>query len=439
MSITIKTYTTPSKSRSGNGGSSSVQGSSTIINGGSSVDIVKELDTTTLADINVLSSKRVIKEITDRGHTHANKELLDKIDQDLSKSADVIHNSFKTKDFVAGITGKGAKIDENGSGEMESLSLRKFLEVPELRYNRISIQVGNQWRAPGGGIIDSVTLDNNGLTGLAKLHLEDGEIGKIAVDDICMGIYHDGMTLSNNEASDYDDGAGNFKFSGFFSAYFRITEITDTIHNSAFKFSVRQTSDSWSKTFAPCAAMHFVCYGNFSDTTRQSSRYSTLKYERYLSGVNTWEFGERNIMAQFGDLSNLTAGGISMSGYSAYLNRIYMSGNIKQFEDIPDWMDVEQSRNGHMDVGQSEVVTIVIRDGYNRDVTSLYPNISLTRESGDEASDTSWNASHSGVGNPFTISFSDLAFTEERLSTLFNVKARKQDGKETNGAFNYSN
>jgi hypothetical protein len=78
MSIEIKTYTTPCKSRSGNysEGTTVVQGSTTVVSGGgSSVDIVKELDTTTLTDSNVLSSKRVLKEISDRGHTHSNKAV----------------------------------------------------------------------------------------------------------------------------------------------------------------------------------------------------------------------------------------------------------------------------------------------------------------------------------------------------------------------------
>ena len=84
--ITIKTYTTPCKSRSGNysDGTTVVQSSGSVSyigSGGSSVDIVKELGTDTLSDANVFSSLRTIKEITDRGHTHANKSALDNLTQ----------------------------------------------------------------------------------------------------------------------------------------------------------------------------------------------------------------------------------------------------------------------------------------------------------------------------------------------------------------------
>ena len=78
--------------------------------------------------------------------------------------------------------------------------------------------------------------------------------------------------------------------------------------------------------------MHFVCYGNFDGVNhadRQSSRYSTRTYERYLKNVNTWEFQPSNVAAQFGELSNLVELGLpGMTGYSTYIENIYMTGHI---------------------------------------------------------------------------------------------------------------
>ena len=59
--------------------------------------------------------------------------------------------------FADGLTGHGGRICPDGSAELDSLTLRRFLEVPELRFNRVSVHVGNQWRAPGGGIIRSIS------------------------------------------------------------------------------------------------------------------------------------------------------------------------------------------------------------------------------------------------------------------------------------------
>lgn len=336
------------------------------------------------------------------------------------------------ENFAEGLTGFGGKIDGDGAAQLDSLTLRSFLEVPELRFNRVSIQVGNRWRAPGGGIIDHVVIDcdengNELYSGTAYLHLEEGEIGKVYEDDICQGIWHDGINPSENAADDYDDSKGNFKFSGFYTAYFRIDKVLSVNGgtNNAFHYSLRNDGN-WKLFKHPASMMHFVCYGNFSNADRQQSRYSTLTYERYLTEVNTWEFSERNIAAQFGDLSNLSVFGLKMDGYSAYLKNIYMSGTIKQFEAIGRKMVIDQSLNGYMAPDETETVTVQIVDGYMQDHTNEY-NFKVERDTGDAASDAVWNAKpeHLNCGSVFNISFDDLHINAEHggISTMFYVTA----------------
>lgn len=334
--------------------------------------------------------------------------------------------------FAEGLTGFGGKIDGDGAAQLDSLTLRSFLEVPELRFNRVSIQVGNRWRAPGGGIIDHVVIDcdengNELYSGTAYLHLEEGEIGKVYEDDICQGIWHDGINPSENETDDFDDSKGNFKFSGFYTAYFRIDKVLSVNGgtNNAFHYSLRNDG-KWKLFKHPASMMHFVCYGNFSNADRQQSRYSTLTYERYLTEVNTWEFSESNIAAQFGDLSNLSVFGLKMDGYSAYLKNIYMSGTIKQFEAIGRKMVIDQSLNGYMAPDETETVTVQIVDGYMQDHTNEY-NFKVERDTGDAASDAVWNAKpeHLNCGSVFNISFDDLHINAEHggISTMFYVTA----------------
>ncbi len=336
------------------------------------------------------------------------------------------------ENFAEGLTGFGGKIDGDGAAQLDSLTLRSFLEVPELRFNRVSIQVGNRWRAPGGGIIDHVVIDcdengNELYSGTAYLHLEEGEIGKVYEDDICQGIWHDGINPSENETDDFDDSKGNFKFSGFYTAYFRIDKVLSVNGgtNNAFHYSLRNDG-KWKLFKHPASMMHFVCYGNFSNVDRQQSRYSTLTYERYLTEVNTWEFSESNIAAQFGDLSNLSVFGLKMDGYSAYLKNIYMSGTIKQFEAIGRKMVIDQSLNGYMAPDETETVTVQIVDGYMQDHTNEY-NFKVERDTGDAASDAVWNAKpeHLNCGSVFNISFDDLHINAEHggISTMFYVTA----------------
>ncbi len=335
--------------------------------------------------------------------------------------------------FVDGQAGFGGKIDGRGVGTLESLTLRSFLEAPEYRFNRISIRVGNDWRAPGGGIIERVVIDldaegNELQSGTAYLHLEDGEIGKIAIDDICQGIWHDHITLSNNDADDYDDSKGNFRFAGFYTAYFRIDQVlsVDGGTNNAFHYTLRGVSNDWSSAKHPASMMHFVAYGNFTDKTRQSSRYSTLTYERYLKDVNDWEFTKDMIGAQFGDLSNLKVFGLDMTGYSAYLNNIYMSGTIQQFTKLGRKMHIDQSLGGYMAPGEVETVTVSILDGYLQEHTEEY-TFMVERDTGDTAADAVWNAmpEHLNCGSSFNISFEDLHINPNHggISTLFHVIA----------------
>lgn len=331
---------------------------------GSGVYVIKTTDTTPASEYNVFSAKRSLSQFLRKD---VDDTAAGRIDfRGRTKHYDGVQFG---QNFAGGITGFGGFIDGAGRGEMRSLTLWEWLQVPELRYNRISIQVGNRWRAPGGGIILSVDPDLNSdgtpaNTGTIELYLEEGEIGKVAVDDICMGIYHDGMTLSNNDADDFDDSKGNFRFSGFFTVYFAITRILETGKNSRFKYVLRNDAN-WHTGMHPCAMMHFVAYGNFTDTERQSSRYSTLTYERYLTKVNTWEYSVRNIGAQFGDLSNLSVYGLDMEGYSAYLNNIYMSGHLVEVDDIVD--EVSQ-----YNVDFSDYVDVITVDDVGNVIGGLY-------------------------------------------------------------------
>lgn len=306
--------------------------------------------------------------------------------------------------FAEGVTGFGGKIDRYGEAWLGGLHLRSFLEVPEFRYNRTEISIGNAWNAPGGGIIERVSPDYNAdgslaNTGTITLHLEDGEIGAVAIGDLCSGIFHDEQKLSNNSSVDSDDGQGNFHFAGFCTVYFTPTEILEKNRNSAFRYELRPVSAQWTQRFHPSAQMHFVGYGNNAKNTdgswkypeRQKSRYSTRTYERYLVNVNNWEFGAHNIAAQFGNLSNLSIQGINMSGYSAYLNNIYMTGHIEQL-NLSLRMEVDYGNDNFMAYGETRMVKCRVFRGWQEVTDSDNIEWSVTRDTGNAEEDAAWNS-----------------------------------------------
>lgn len=297
-----------------------------VTESGASIYLITRYDSTAAADYNAYSAKRALWEF-------ASKQF-----PDTFKGKMTFDDGALFGNFASGMTGLGGMIDKKGNAEMQSLKLRGFLEVPELRYNRVEISMGDTWYAPSAGIIESVDTTAQTIT----LKLEEGEIGSPRVGDICMGIFHN-LNTSENATADYDDGRGNRRFAGFATCYFRITEELDTTTYKTFKYQLRPVSGAYPTQYHPAAAMTFVGYGSFSNEDRQTSRYETRTYQRYLTGVSDWEFTASNIAAQYGDLSNLSVFGINMTGYSAYLNNIYMSGVIQQFtpggEEVPTIID----------------------------------------------------------------------------------------------------
>lgn len=326
------------------------------------------------------------------------------------------------KSFASGLTGHGGSITSAGHGELRSLRVNEWFETSEFRYNYVDVTTGDKWSAPGGGIIESVIMDtdpegNELNTGVVTLKLEAGQIGAVAFDDLAMGMYH---YESGNATEDYDDGKGNRRFAGFTTVFFRITEIIGTGLNSKFRFELRNASDNYPNPVPPTAMMHFVCFGNVSNKSRQSSMYQTRTYTRYLKNVDWWEYSFSNIAMQFGDLANLSVFGADMTGYSAYVDSLYFTGKIEQLEKIVEEtlgtgdlrMEIDSSAgtlfvDNHID---TTLTSKVLR--YFKDITLEVNKWVWSRDSGSDqvhvASDAIWNEAHSSAMESVHITSQDL-------------------------------
>ena len=287
---------------------------------GNGVYVIRVNDSTTPSDSNVFSSLRSRAEFISKKFNDTVIGILTFLQAAIFRAGAI----FGKDGFASGIT--GAKIDENGNAEVESLTSRRFIETPEFRYNRVDVKVGDKWRAPGAGIIESVDTESK----ICTLKLEEGEIGAVAVGDICMGIFHS-LTSSDNATEDTDDSRGNRTFAGFCTVYFTIIEVMGD-RNEQFKYQIRPVSERWKYSFDPFSQMNFVAYGSFTREDRQTSVYETRTYTRHLWKQNTWEIGVANIAKQSGDLSNLNVFGLNMEGYSEYTNSVYFTGTVTQIK-----------------------------------------------------------------------------------------------------------
>ena len=419
--------------------------------GGKTVDIIEKNDIRTPKDSNVFSSLRTWKEISERALSRlvpdTASELITFIKGLISQGLVTAGGGIQLgKSFAGGITGHGGLFTAGGHGELRSLRVNEWFETSEFRYNYVDVTTGEKWSAPGGGIIESVVMDtdpegNELNTGVVTLKLEAGQIGAVAFDDLAMGMYH---FESGNATEDYDDGKGNRRFSGFTTVFFRITEIIESGLNSKFRFELRSASDNYPNPVPPTAMMHFVCFGNVSNKSRQSSMYQTRTYTRYLKNVDWWEFSFGNIAMQFGDLSNLSVFGADMTGYSAYVDSLYFTGKIEQLEKIVEdtlgdgdlrmelkRTGMEMIVNGHID---TVISAKILR--YFKNITSEVIKWVWTRESGTEqvdiASDADWNDRNSHINiNEIHIVDGDIPETSRSVkficeATLGSVKLRNE-------------
>lgn len=270
---------------------------------------------------------------------------------------------------------QGMLFKSDGHGSMKSLSLSEYLEVPELRYNRITVESGTSWQAHGAGLIMDVYQDVNSngtllATGHFDLRLEEGEVGTFATGDICMGIWHFLGDKASYNASEEDAAADDngLTVAGFATVYFTVTSVEDysldgiSYVNGRVNYKVRGNGYN----LHPMAHMAIVSYGSFTDKSRQDSRYSTPRFARHLYNVNTWNISTSNVAMQTGDCSNLNlylndGSVLNLSGYSGFLSNIYFKGHIEQIDvsQITDDNGLLVNRNYSIELSQvADVVTV---------------------------------------------------------------------------------
>lgn len=272
----------------------------------SDVYLIRSYDNTPESDSNAYSSKR------------SQIEFISKTRPDSTPHRVTFYDGSDYGEYQAGILGSGGRIDGAGNGELESLRLRGFLEVPELRFNRIDVVSGELWNSIAFGTVMDVEEDGeNPLWGRLTLHLEEEEYGGLREGDICRGIFHGLGGQTSGEGG--TDDCGFDTVMGFGTVYFFVRGVSGA-HYETVLYELKEGSGH------PCAAMKFAVYGSFSNPSRRASAYHTRTYTRYLSGVDTWRIQNRNITAQFGLLDGLYYGGQPLTGYGSFQKNAYFTG-----------------------------------------------------------------------------------------------------------------
>lgn len=282
--------------------------------------------------------------------------------------------AFMTYNFVSGIYGSGASIDNNGDAEMNSLFVRQFISAPKFVFNEISVTKAEQWNTNGYGTIESVDTEKH----IISLHLEGNDYGSLQVGDICRGIYAD---IDNVHGADKNtegalDDCNFVLHKGFFTTYFYVKKII-TSEKGKFVFEYGKRSEA---TPDPCAYMDFAQYGSFVDDKRQSSMYFSSRGNSYievLDGVCNWEIYPQNRVCRYGWLEGLAiqrrdGSYIHPSGNGIFVqDNVYFGGNVEYLGDILGLDDLKNEAKAY-DVSLSQYQSVVTVDDMGNVINGLY-------------------------------------------------------------------
>lgn len=375
-------------------------------------DIIRSWETTPPTDNNLFSARMTQKK-------HLCKDKPDATNFRVDFGDGVQFGSS----FVPGMAGKGALIDGNGRGELQCLTIRESLIVPQLQYNRAEVTSGIRWETFGCGRFEAVAPGPNG--GSAYLHLEGGEIGAIAEGDLCMGIWHD---FSGNATENTDNRKGSFTLSGFKTIYFAIESIpnrddkgADNSDKHYFTYKLRASAQGGNGVH-PFPRMAFAARGNVLDDSRRAFRYITPEYSLRLSGVDSWDFSEQNYIEISGRLDGFSLNGKHFSGYGTVMKNIYMYGSIEQFDNAPLRLEILSSRGEVVGIGSETQLTAKVYKGFE-DVTAKVKDWKITTDSG-------WTPA---AAFPIVIRYEhEMAAIQNLL--LIEISARMTDGERISGS-----
>ena len=242
-----------------------------------------------------LSGREMKAAIGTPKHTHAIEEVTG-LPGELEKKLD------KTGGTMTG------DLRIEGDTHVRNLRVDEYLEVPELKYNRITA-TGNEFWVTDGGTVDDVAEGDDGIY-LVTLKSDEGETAiNFQFKDILRGIFY----AENDEGNP----------SGFRTVFFEVTGVIDRTHFYCIPLN----------NIPPQRFMTLARQGNKSDAHRQGSVYmdGLRKFIRVSDGVIDEQIDVRNIKVQLGDLSDINHPVFGqLEGYGALLENAYVCGRLVQ-------------------------------------------------------------------------------------------------------------
>ena len=214
-------------------------------------------------------------------------------------------------DYVGGMLGgRGGKIDEHGNGELESLTIRSYLQTAELLINRITAIEGD-WLMTESGTVERVRYDGDRRYRLWLRRRWDGDFTAFAPQDVLKGVVNTlaARALGRTEGGDAVGGDGAV---GKYATSWMLVRDVDLTDNS---IGVELYVDDvkvipGGKNFAPVVGMNLARWGNVQNKTRQSCIYLSSREGRivHLNHVDSPMLSDSDVMSSFGSVPEFLQG-----------------------------------------------------------------------------------------------------------------------------------
>lgn len=334
------------------------------------------------------SSGYAASEIQRLIRTYGANYFLSKTNDDVAKGKITFDKGADFGKFVTGISGQGARIDNKGDAEFQNLRVWRSMTVTELRFDRASVLLGTNILTYCGGVIKKVEItgENSGYIDLETDEDANGEIaggiGSIQNGALCVGYFHD--IEGGNDTDDADDFKGTIRYKGTKCVQFAIdwkeegengynpADLPNATTTRHIRYELREGT-----TQHPVEGMTFKGTGNIKDPSLGYFTISTPKYTAKYAFVTSWEWDAAQCVVE--------VGGADISGFGSIIGEdwtspkqgtictnLYTRGVINQATNDKRYLYVTQDSNGMLKSGESEKITIVVRDSYFHNRTAEF-------------------------------------------------------------------
>ena len=207
-------------------------------------------------------------------------------------------------DYVGGMLGgRGGKIDEHGNGELESLTIRSYLQTAELLINRITAIEGD-WLMTESGTVERVRYDGDRRYRLWLRRRWDGDFTAFAPQDVLKGVVNTlaARALGRTEGGDAVGGDAVGKYA---TSWMLVRDVDLTENSIGVELYVDDVKViPGGKNFAPVVGMNLARWGNVQNKTRQSCIYLSSREGRivHLNHVDSPILSDSDVMSSFGSV-----------------------------------------------------------------------------------------------------------------------------------------